>query len=195
MVLREICLGRGLTSIQQTCFVYPRCAGYQVQLRLGLGGTKSGFSGVSPKQVGPGMKTDAPQSCHCRVSLITTKGLHHCYVILTTITTISTVKTDHHRHQSHSSHHNHSPHHCCSYLVTQSCLTLGNPMDVAPQAALSMEFPRQEYWSELLFPSPGDLPDPGIKLRSPALQVDSLPLGKPVITITTQNHTHAFERG
>ena len=54
-----------------------------------------------------------------------------------------------------------------------------------------MEFPRQEYGSELLFPSPGDLPNPGIK---PALQVDSLPLGKPVITITTQNYPHAFER-
>ena len=57
-----------------------------------------------------------------------------------------------------------------------------------------MEFPRQEYGSELLFPSPGDLPNPGIKPRAPALQVDSLPLGKPVITITTQNYTHAFER-
>ena len=38
-----------------------------------------------------------------------------------------------------------------------------------------MEFSRQEYWSGLPFPSPGDLPDPGIKPRSPALQVDSLP--------------------
>ena len=46
---------------------------------------------------------------------------------------------------------------------------------VARQAPLSMEFPRQEYWSGLPLPSPGDLPDPGIKPRSPALQVDSLP--------------------
>jgi len=38
-----------------------------------------------------------------------------------------------------------------------------------------MEFSRQEYWSGLPFPSPGDLPDPGIELRSPALQADSLP--------------------
>ena len=38
-----------------------------------------------------------------------------------------------------------------------------------------MEFSRQEYWSGLLFPSPGDLPDLGIELRSPALQTDSLP--------------------
>ena len=45
-----------------------------------------------------------------------------------------------------------------------------------------MGFPRQEYWSGLPFPSPGDLPDPGIKPGSPALQADSLPcepLGKP----------------
>ena len=45
----------------------------------------------------------------------------------------------------------------------------------ARQASLSMGFPRQEYWSGLPFPSPGDLPDPGIKPGSPALQVDSLP--------------------
>ena len=43
------------------------------------------------------------------------------------------------------------------------------------QAPLSMEFSRQEYWSRLLFPFSGDLPDPGIKPRSPALQADSLP--------------------
>ena len=42
-----------------------------------------------------------------------------------------------------------------------------------------MGFSRQEYWSELLFPSPGDLPDPGIKLGSPELQVDSLPSESP----------------
>ena len=49
----------------------------------------------------------------------------------------------------------------------------------APQAPLSMGFPRQEYWSGLPFTPPGDLPDPGIKPTSPvspALQVDSLPL-------------------
>ena len=37
-----------------------------------------------------------------------------------------------------------------------------------------MEFSRQEYWSGLTFPSPGDLPDPGIEPRSPALQADAL---------------------
>ena len=50
-----------------------------------------------------------------------------------------------------------------------------SPWTVAGQAPLSMEFSRQEYWSGLLFPSPGHLPDPGIELRSPALQEDSLP--------------------
>ena len=44
----------------------------------------------------------------------------------------------------------------------------------ALQAPLSMEFSRQEYWSGLPFPAPGDLPNPGIKPGSPALQADSL---------------------
>ena len=48
------------------------------------------------------------------------------------------------------------------------------PWTVAHQASLSMEFSRQEYWSGLPFPSPGDLPDPGIEPGSPALQVDPL---------------------
>ena len=66
--------------------------------------------------------------------------------------------------------------------VTQPCPTLCDPWTVAHQAPLSMEFSRLEYWSGLPFPSPGNLPDPGIKPRSPALQADSLPsepLGKP----------------
>ena len=50
---------------------------------------------------------------------------------------------------------------------------------VVCQAPLSMEFSRQEYWSGLPFPSPGDLPNPGIKSRSPALQDDSLPSEPP----------------
>ena len=68
-------------------------------------------------------------------------------------------------------------------LVAQSCPTLGTPYNVAHQALLSMGFSRQEYWSGLPFPSPGDFPDPGIKPKSPALQADSLPSeppGKPV---------------
>ena len=59
--------------------------------------------------------------------------------------------------------------------VTQSCLSLQDPMTVAYQAPLSMGFPRQEYWSGLPFPAPGDLPDPGIEPGSPAVQADSLP--------------------
>ena len=57
------------------------------------------------------------------------------------------------------------------------------PWTVAHQAPPSMGFSRQEYWSGLPFPSPGDLRDPGIKPRSPALQADVLtsePPGKPV---------------
>ena len=48
------------------------------------------------------------------------------------------------------------------------------PWTVAHQAPPSMGFSRQEYWSGLPFPSPGDLPDPGIEPRSPALQADAL---------------------
>ena len=50
---------------------------------------------------------------------------------------------------------------------------------VAPQAPLSMEFSRQEYWSELPFPPSGDLLDPGIEPGSPALLADSLPSEPP----------------
>ena len=56
-----------------------------------------------------------------------------------------------------------------------------------------MGFSRQEYWSGLPFTSAGDLPDPGIKPRSPALQAGSLPTelqGKPAIYIHTHTHTH-----
>ena len=48
------------------------------------------------------------------------------------------------------------------------------PWTAAYQAPLSMGFSRQEYWSRLPFSSPGDLPDPGIESRSPALQADAL---------------------
>ena len=57
------------------------------------------------------------------------------------------------------------------------------PWTVAYQAPRSMGFSRQEYWNGLPFPSPGDLPNPGIKPGSPALQTDALPsepLGKPI---------------
>ena len=60
------------------------------------------------------------------------------------------------------------------------------PCTEEPGGLQSMEFSRPEYWSGEPFPSPGDLPSPGIKPWSPALQVDSLPAepqGKPVMCI------------
>ena len=60
-------------------------------------------------------------------------------------------------------------------MKSLSCVRLfATPWAVAHQAPPSMGFSRQEYWSGLPFPSPGDLPDPGIKLRSPPLQTDAL---------------------
>ena len=70
----------------------------------------------------------------------------------------------------------------CVCLVSQSCLTLRNPMDCS---SLSMRVSRQEYWSGLPFPTPGHLPHPGIEPASPvapALLADSFtaePQGKP----------------
>ena len=60
---------------------------------------------------------------------------------------------------------------CFFFLVTGLCLTLLGPhgLYVAHQAPPCMGFPRQEYWSGLPFPSPGDLPNPGIKLGPPEL--------------------------
>ena len=60
---------------------------------------------------------------------------------------------------------------CVSHLVVSDSVI---PWTVVHQDLLSMEFSRQEYWSGLPFPSPGDFPDPGIEPRSPALQADSL---------------------
>ena len=68
-------------------------------------------------------------------------------------------------------------------LVSQSCL-FATLKTVARQAPLSMDFSRQEQWSGLPLPSPGDLPNPEIKLRSPELQADSLLVdlrGKPLL--------------
>ena len=61
---------------------------------------------------------------------------------------------------------------CAHAESLQSCLTRCDPMDCSPLGSLSMRFSRQEYWSGLPCPPPGDLPDPGIKptsLKSPAL--------------------------
>ena len=69
-------------------------------------------------------------------------------------------------------------------------------MDCSPQAPLFMEFSRQEYWSGLLFPTPGDLSDPGIETaspESPALAGGffiTVPPGKPaVIEIQAKSHS------
>ena len=65
---------------------------------------------------------------------------------------------------------------------SHSRVWLCDPVDCSPSSPLFMEFSKQEYWSGLPFPSPGDLPDPGLEPGSPTLQEDSLPtelLGKP----------------
>ena len=59
-------------------------------------------------------------------------------------------------------------------LVARSCLTLATAWTIACQAPLSVGFSRQENWSGLPFPSPEDLPDPGMEPRSPALEADAL---------------------
>ena len=65
---------------------------------------------------------------------------------------------------------------CVSHLVMSDSAT---PWTVVHQVPLPMEFSRQEYWSGLPCPSPGDFPDPGIDPVSPALQVYSLPFELP----------------
>ena len=69
---------------------------------------------------------------------------------------------------------------CCMCACMLSCFSrvqfLATPWTIAHQAPLSLGFSRQEYWSGLPCPPLGDLPNPGIKPTSPALQADSLPL-------------------
>ena len=57
--------------------------------------------------------------------------------------------------------------------VTQLCPLFATQWTVAHQGPLSMGFSSQEYWSGLPFPFPGDLPDPGVEPRSPALRADA----------------------
>ena len=70
-------------------------------------------------------------------------------------------------------------------------------LTVAHQPPLSMGFSRQEYWSGLPFPSPGDLPDPGMEPRPPTLQVDSLPSEPPGSSQEKYNRTKegVWQRG
>ena len=74
-------------------------------------------------------------------------------------------------------------------VASQSCLTLCDPMDCSPPGSSVRGILQQEYWSELPFPSPGHLPDLGIKPGSSASQADALPSeppGKP------QSHQHSL---
>ena len=69
-------------------------------------------------------------------------------------------------------------------LVVLSCLILCDPMDCSLPGSFFMQFCRQEYWSGLQCPSPGDLPNPRTEPEYTALQTDSLlsePQGKPTI--------------
>ena len=70
-----------------------------------------------------------------------------------------------------------------TYVSIRCCIShvqlFATPWTVAHQAPLSTEFSRPEYWSGLPCPPPGDLPNPGIKSRSPASLVDSLPSEPP----------------
>ena len=70
---------------------------------------------------------------------------------------------------------------CAVHVASlQLCLTVCDPMDcIAHQAPLSVGFSRQEYWSGLPCPPPGDLPDPEMESKSPALQADALPSEPP----------------
>ena len=67
----------------------------------------------------------------------------------------------------------------CVCLVAQLVQLFLTPQTVALQAPLSMKFSRQEYWSGSPFPSPGNLPNPGIEPGSPALQAEALPSEPP----------------
>jgi len=87
----------------------------------------------------------------------------------------------------------------CCCLVAKSCLTFCNTVDCSPPGCSAHGCPRQEYWNALPFPSPRNLPDPGIEPQGPALQVDSFtaePLGKPMCVYTHTYmyvYTHAVE--
>ena len=79
---------------------------------------------------------------------------------------------------------------CC--LVAKSCASLCDPVDCSLPSS-SMGFSRQEYWSGLPFPFPGDLPDPGIEPGFPALEADSLtsePPGKPTHLLKRLSFSH-----
>ena len=80
---------------------------------------------------------------------------------------------------------------CYCYLVAKSCPTLLQPHGLCLSGFSVHGFPRQEHWSRLPFPSPGDLPNPGIKSKSSVWQADSSPLsylGSPKSLVKTANY-------
>ena len=90
----------------------------------------------------------------------------------------------------------------CVCVCVCMCLSLSwvrlfvTPWAVARQSSQSMKFSRQEYWSGLPFPSPGDLPEPEIERGSPTLEADPLPSELPVkLYIYIYIHTHTHTRG
>ena len=80
-------------------------------------------------------------------------------------------------------------------LVAQSFDFFVIPWTAACQAPLFMEFSRPEYWSELPFPSPGDLPNPETESRFPVLQADSSPSEPPGVTCQMRLRTRCTDRG
>ena len=84
----------------------------------------------------------------------------------------------------------------CVCVLAQSVQLFATPWTVAHQAPLSMEYSRQECWSGLPFPPPGDLPDPGtdlVSLVSPALKTDSLPTAPPGKPMNTHYKERVYE--
>ena len=76
----------------------------------------------------------------------------------------------------------------CACLVAKSCPTLCDPIDYSQSGSSVHGIFQARNWSGLPFPSPGDLPNPGIEPRSPALQADALPSeppGKPISLYTS----------
>ena len=86
---------------------------------------------------------------------------------------------------------------CLCVIVTQSCLTLCDPMDYNSSASPVRWFSRKEYGSGWPFPSPGDLPNPVIKMGSPTLQADCLtskpPLALIPIEFHCKEHCHTYK--
>ena len=84
------------------------------------------------------------------------------------------------------------------FILSFSVCLFVTSWTIARQALLFMEFSRQEYWSWWPFPSPGDLPNPGMEPRSPALQADSLPSeppGKTLVASKSPTQASLSKRG